>query len=72
MHNRIKKQPIRNILLMVLLIATITLTIIQSEQEKMINTNAGSVSTKKIEWGIKRNENHEQPDVGNENPKVLE
>ena len=72
MHNRIKKQPIRNILLMVLLIAMISLMMIQNQQEKYISTNVESVSTKKIEWGIKRNDNHEQPDFGSENRKVLE
>ncbi len=72
MCNRIRKQSVRNIGIMVLLIVTISLTIIQSQQEKMINTNVESVSTKKIEWGIKRNDNHEQPDVGSENRKVLE
>ena len=68
----IRKKRVKNIMIMVLLIAMISLTVIQSEQEKMINTNAGTVSTKKIEWGIKRNDNHEQPDVGSENRKVLE
>ncbi len=74
MRNRIRKQSVRNIGIMVLLIVTISLTIIQSQQEEMINTNAGtvSVSTKKIEWGIKRNDNHEQPDLGSENRKILE
>ena len=72
MRNMIRKQSVRNIMIMVLLIVTISLTIIQSQQEEMINTNAGTVSTKKIEWGIKRNDNHEQPDLGSENRKVLE
>lgn len=72
MRNIIKKQSVRNIMMMVLLIAMISLTIMQSQKEKLINTNATSVSTKKIEWGIKRNDNHEQPDVGKENRKVLE
>ena len=72
MRNMIKKQSVRNIMIMVLLIAMISLTIIQSQQEKLINTNAGTVSNKKIEWGIKRNDNHEQPDLGSENRKVLE
>ena len=72
MRNMIKKQSVRNIVMMILLIAIITLTIVQNQKEKLINTNAGSVSTKKIEWGIKRNDNHEQPDVGSENRKVLE
>ena len=72
MRNMIRKQSVRNIMIMVLLIAMISLTIIQSQQEKMIDTNAESVSTKKIEWGIKRSDNHEQPDLGSENRKVLE
>ena len=72
MRNMIRKQSVRNIMIMVLLIAMISLTIIQSQKEKLINTNAGTVSTKKIEWGIKRNDNHEQPDLGSENRKVLE
>ena len=72
MRNMIRKQSVRNIMIMVLLIAMISLTIMQSQQEKMIDTNAESVSTKKIEWGIKRNDNHEQPDLGSENRKVLE
>ena len=39
--------------------------------EEEMKTNA-SISNKKIEWGIKRNDNHEQPDLGSENRKVLE
>ena len=72
MRNIIKKQSVRNIVMMILLITIITLTIVQNQKEKLINTNAKSVSTKKIEWGIKRNDNHEQPDLGSENRKVLE
>ena len=37
-----------------------------------IYTNVGSLSNKKIGWGIKRNNNHEQPDLGAENRKILE
>ena len=33
---------------------------------------ASSNDTKKMSWGIKRNSNHEQPDVGSENKKILE
>ena len=72
MRNIIKKQSVRNIVMMILLITIITLTIVQNQKEKLINTNAESVSTKKIEWGIKRNDNHEQPDLGSENRKILE
>ena len=72
MHNNIKKQLIRNITIIVLLTVVISLSIITSQKEKAINTNTEVVSTKKIEWGIKRNDNHEQPDVGSENRKILE
>ena len=72
MRNMIKKQSVQNIVMMILLVTIITLTIVQNQKEKLINTNAESVSTKKIEWGIKRNDNHEQPDVGSENKKILE
>ena len=72
MHNNIKKQLVRNITIMVLLMAVISISVITSQKEKTINTNTEVVSTKKIEWGIKRNDNHEQPDVGSENRKILE
>ena len=47
MYNLIRKESVRKIMIMVLLIVMISLTIIQSQQEKPINTNAKSVSTKK-------------------------
>ena len=72
MCNRIRKQSMRNIIIMIFVLVIISLTIMQSQQEKMINTNAELVSNKKIEWGIKRNDNHKQPDLGSENRKVLE
>lgn len=31
-----------------------------------------TLSTKKIEWGIKRNDNHEQPDIGTVNKKIID
>ena len=40
--------------------------------EKTVKTNTELLSNKKIGWGIKRNDNHEQPDVGSENKNVLE
>lgn len=40
--------------------------------EKTVKTNTELLSNKKIGWGIKRNDNHEQPDVGSANKKVLE
>ena len=34
-------------------------------------TNANDI-TKKICWGIKRNDNHETPDLGKENKELIE
>ena len=42
------------------------------QKNNEIETNAEIVSNKKIGWGIKRNDNHEQPDVGATNRKILE
>ena len=39
---------------------------------KTIITSSETISNKKIGWGIKRNNNNEQPDVGSANKTVLE
>ena len=31
-----------------------------------------NMSNQKIEWGIKRNNNHEQPDLGSKNKKIID
>lgn len=65
---------ISSILLSVTLIFIFTFSIIQSKkQEKIIATNSSNIiSDKKIGWGIKRNDNHNQPDVGAENKRIIE
>lgn len=60
------------ILIGMLVIAIFSLSVINMNEEKTINVNAQQLSNKKIGWGIKRNDNHEQPDVGSTNRKVLE
>lgn len=37
-----------------------------------VNTSSSVLSSKKIGWGIKRNSNHEQPDLGLNNKKTIE
>ncbi len=37
-----------------------------------VRANDGALSTKKIGWGIKRAENHEQPDLGAENKSLID
>lgn len=57
----------------ILIIAIFSLSILaMNQKEETITTNSGITRNQKIGWGIKRNDNHEQPDVGKENKKVLE
>ena len=59
----------------IFLIAILTFTIVNIvTKPKSVTTNAGTtegLSTKKIGWGIKRNNNHEQPDLGSKNVEIL-
>ena len=41
-------------------------------QEEARLTSSQGLSNKKIGWGIKRNDNHEQPDLGKVNKEILE
>lgn len=43
-----------------------------SANQTSITTSTSSLSNKKIGWGIKRNDNHEQPDVGKINKQILD
>ena len=67
-------QKINYKILGILTIAIFSLSIISmNESQKSVETSATSVvSNQKIGWGIKRNKNHEQPDVGNSNKKILD
>ena len=47
------------------------------QNQKIIATNVNimnieSLNNEKIGWGIKREENHKQPDVGSTNKKILD
>ncbi len=38
-----------------------------------VQTSSGTIlDTKKVEWGIKRNDNHEQPDLGSKNKTLID
>ncbi len=59
--------------ILILITAIFSLSVISmNTKEAEIATNSSTVSNQKIGWGIKRNDNHEQPDVGSNNKKVLE
>ncbi len=61
------------LLLFILIVGIFSLSIFEQNTDMNLNTSSSNgLSNKKIGWGIKRNDNHEQPDVGSENKKVLE
>ena len=67
-----KGRNIKLIFIIILIVAICILSSILMKENKIVETSSEVVSTKKIEWGIKRNNNHEQPVVGKENRKILE
>ena len=44
----------------------------KDNQIEIVQTSASQISDKKNAWGIKRNNEHQQPDVGSANRKILE
>lgn len=60
------------IIIIILIILIIILSLVMKQHENTVETSAESISTAKIEWGIKRNDNHEQPDLGTKNKEILE
>ena len=62
------------ILLCIILGIIVVITIIMKpNKNRTILTSSGEIlSNKKIGWGIKRNDNHEQPDLGSKNKELLE
>lgn len=59
------------IAIMVLIIFSLIIIKINDKEETIL-TSTQELSNKKIGWGIKRNENNEQPDLGSQNKKILE
>ena len=68
-----KKFFTSNIFLMCTIVMIFTFSVIQSNKNiNTIQTNTNVLSNKKIGWGIKRADNHEQPDLGSENKRIIE
>lgn len=64
-----------SVFLMCTIVLIFTFSVIQSNKDIDVNTiQAGTttLSNKKIGWGIKRADNHEQPDLGSENKRIIE
>ena len=55
------------------LIFIFSFSVISMQDDEILPTSStGVVSDKKIEWGIKRGNNHEQPDLGSENRRIID
>ena len=68
-----KTQQIISIICFILLICTITIiSKNNNNNNKETLTTSSTVNNQKIGWGIKRNDNHEQPDLGKKNKEILE
>lgn len=67
-----KTRKIKFIFIIFLITIIVILSLFSKEKTETVETSSNVVSTKKISWGIKRNSNHEQPDIGKENRKILE
>lgn len=66
------KLKIKLTAISVILTAIISLSLISNNKKDVLQTSSNINEKAKIEWGIKRADNHLQPDVGAENKKVLE
>ena len=67
-----KKKKNKNILIgsLIIILCSFFFALIQIKEEAR-QTNSEVLSTKKIEWGVKRNDDHKQPDLGSTNMKIL-
>lgn len=63
---------ITKLLVLLLIIFSLTLINTYNGSDKTIFTSTEGLSNNKIGWGIKRNDNHEQPDLGAKNKQILE
>ena len=70
---KIKKHIYKIVgILMLFVIFLISVISMNNKENKVITTNSQELSNKKIGWGIKRADDHEQPDLGKANRELLE
>ena len=65
-------KKIKIIFIIILIIVIILLSFFIENENNVIETSSDIISNKKIEWGVKRNKDHNQPDVGKDRRKILE
>ena len=70
----LRKSASKIIKMMVLLLIIFSLALINENNkgEETTLTSSEGLSNKKMGWGIKRSDNHEQPDLGKSNKEILE
>ena len=61
-----------SIVIVIILVAMSKYTNTVFTSSNLTTMETSNNDTKKMSWGIKRNSNHEQPDVGSENKKILD
>lgn len=67
------KKIIYVVLILIIGIVTVSVVLLNKRQDNSTVVTSNTVlSNKKIGWGIKRADNHEQPDLGNKNKELLE
>ena len=66
------KTKVNIAIISALIVAIFSISVISMNNQNLVQTSTTTNENTKIEWGIKRNDNHEQPDVGAANRKVLE
>ena len=54
------------------LVIVFTVSVVNMDNKTVETSSTGVISTKKIEWGIKRGENHKQPNLGEENKRIID
>ena len=60
-------------LLLIIILIIVCVFVIQNNKNTIYtSSNVTGYDNKKIEWGIKRNSNHEQPDLGSKNKELME
>ena len=62
----------KNFVIGILAVIIFTLSMALLNSNKIVETSSGALSNELIGWGIKRADNHEQPDVGKKNKKLLD
>ena len=69
-----KKEMAKNVILSGIILVLFSICVIQlNVGDETINNVVTSVTgDRKIEWGLKRNNNHERPDMGEKNKQILE